>query len=170
MRVCFCDEFRAMQPWTVNRTQMKAYRSDTWRIKSHIHRRLEGYQGRGLAALPHSGSRSDLGSVVHGCITAEFPCGVSPSCYRCFTEYEKKKTLSLGRKYQHIYDYFCLSLSLSAWQEHSKMQMNFILLSLGQNSGADTSRNHSEGCMRKSGVYTSRHILGNISPPSLSNQ
>lgn len=92
MRVCFCDEFRAMQPWTVNRTQMKAYRSDTWRIKSHIHRRLEGYQGRGLAALPHSGSRSDLGSVVHGCITAEFPCGVSPSCYRCFTEYEKKKT------------------------------------------------------------------------------
>lgn len=74
---------------TVNSTQMKAYRSNTWRIKSHIHNRLEGYQGRTFAALAHSGSRSDLGSVAHGCITAEFPCGVSASCYRCFIEHEK---------------------------------------------------------------------------------
>lgn len=61
-----------------------------------------------------------------------------------------KKALSLGRKYQHISDYFCLSLSPSAWQDHSKMQMNFILLWLGGKCGADASRSPGEGCVAHS--------------------
>lgn len=50
-------------------------------------RRLSGEDVSSSAAV----GVDQIGSIVHGCITAEFPCGVSASCYRCFIEHEKKK-------------------------------------------------------------------------------